>query len=92
MEDKVILTVSQVVKILQTKGNWSTHGLDRPVSYWWKRAHVLHEDVSKAFQAIMGGQPEYPLWFSAGKTSLIPKPGKFSSDNQRPITCLNSVY
>ena len=27
-----------------------------------------------------------------GKTSLIPKPGEFSSNNQRPITCLNTVY
>ena len=27
-----------------------------------------------------------------GKTSLIPKPGKFSSGNQRPFTCLNTIY
>ena len=35
---------------------------------------------------------EYPLWFAEGKTSLIPKAGKFSSENQRPITCLNNMY
>ena len=27
-----------------------------------------------------------------GKTSLIPKTGEFPSDNQRPITCLNTMY
>ena len=31
----------------------------------------------------------YPLWFSEGKIQLMPKPGSFSSENQRPITCLN---
>ena len=30
--------------------------------------------------------------FTQGKTSLIPKPGVFSSDNIRPITCLNTIY
>ena len=41
----------------------------------------------KTFQAMTQGAHEYPLWFSGGKTSLIPKPGEFASDNQRPITC-----
>ena len=27
-----------------------------------------------------------------GKTTLIPKPGEFRSDNQRPITFLNNMY
>ena len=35
---------------------------------------------------------EYPQWFAEGKTSLLPKPGEFSSENQRPITCLNNLY
>ena len=33
-----------------------------------------------------------PFWFTEGKTSLIPKAGEFSSENQRPITCLNTIY
>ena len=37
-------------------------------------------------------QNDFPIWFVGGKTSLIPKPGEFSSNNQRPITCLNTVY
>ena len=48
--------------------------------------------VATAFQAISSIDGEYPLWFSEGKTSLIPKPGEFTSDNQRPITCLNTMY
>ena len=35
---------------------------------------------------------EYPLWFAEGKTSLLPKAGEFSSEDQRPITCLNNMY
>ena len=48
--------------------------------------------AATAFQAISSIDGEYPLWFSEGKTSLIPKPGKFTSDNQRPITSLNTMY
>ena len=48
--------------------------------------------MATAFQAISSIDGEYPLWFSEGKTSLIPKPGEFTSDNQRPITCLNTMY
>ncbi|XP_074612680.1 fibroblast growth factor receptor 2-like isoform X3 [Acropora palmata] len=29
---------------------------------------------------------------NGGRTTLIPKSGSFSSDNQRPITCLNTIY
>ena len=27
-----------------------------------------------------------------GGENIIPKPGKFSSDNQKPIMCLNTIY
>ena len=67
-------------------------GPGRLANFWWKRAHSLHKEVAIAFQAISRSDEEYPQWFSEGKTSLIPKPGNFSSDNQRPITCLNTIY
>ena len=57
-----------------------------------RTAHTLHEGVAFAFQAISRRDDEYPLWFSKGKASLIPKPGEFTSDNQRTITCLNTIY
>ena len=34
----------------------------------------------------------YPKWFTEGKTRLIPRQGAFTSENQRPITCLNTLY
>ena len=30
--------------------------------------------------------------FAEGKTTLLPNPGELTSDNQRPITCLNTMY
>ena len=41
---------------------------------------------------IAQSDQDVPLWFTEGRTSLIPKPGEFSSENQGPITCLNTVY
>lgn len=79
-------------KVLTKKKNWSAPGPDRLANFWWKRANSLHKGVATAFQASSMSDEEYPQWFSEGKTSLIPKPGKFSSDNQRPITCLNTIY
>ena len=35
---------------------------------------------------------KYLQWFAEAKASLLPKPGEFSSENQRPITCLNNLY
>ena len=41
---------------------------------------------------IARSDQDVPLWFIEGRTSLIPKPGEFSSENQWLITCLNTVY
>ena len=82
----------QAVKILSKKRNWSAPGPDKLVNYWWKRAQVLHEGVAKAFVSISERIEDYPAWFSEGKTRLLPKSGEFTSENQRPITCLNNMY
>ena len=47
---------------------------------------------SRASKEVSKSDEEYPECFSEGKTSLIPKEGDFLSENQRPITCLNSMY
>ena len=86
------LTEDEAVKIVGKKRNWSAPGPDKLVNYWWKKAEVLHNDVTASFRAISVAQTDFPIWFAGGKTSLIPKPREFSSDNQRPITCLNTVY
>ena len=81
-----------MAKVLNKKKDWGVPGPDRLANFWWKCAHSLHKGMAIAFQEISSRDEEYPQWFSEGKTSLIPKPGKSSSDNQRPITCLNTIY
>ena len=61
-------------------------------NYWWKRACALHEGVTCAFKTITSSSCAYPKWFTEGKTRLIPKQGDVASENQRPITCLNTSY
>ena len=66
---------------------------DRIANFWWKKATILHKEIATCFQATAQLEDlQFPLWFSEGKTTLIPKPGEFRSDNQRPITCLNNLY
>ena len=86
------LKTSPAVRALLKKRNWSAPGPDKLVNYWWKRAHALHDGVTRAFLAISESEEEFPGWFSEGKPSLLPKPGDFCSENQRPITCLNNIY
>ena len=53
---------------------------------------LVHDRIARAFQAIAQEDQEIPLRFAEGKSSLLPKPGEFTSANQRPITCLNTIY
>ena len=87
------LNAEQVTKIIKRKKNWSAPGPDRIAYFWWKKATILHEEIATCFQATAQLEDlQLPLWFSEGKTTLIPKPGEFRSDNRRPITCLNNPY
>ena len=83
---------NEAVKGILKKRNWSAPGPDRVVNYWWKRACTLHEGFSSAFKTITRSSCAYPKWFTEGKTRLIPKQGDFTSENQHPITCLNTSY
>ena len=82
----------QVKKVIVKKRNWSAPGPNMIVNYWWKRAETLHESVALSFREMGLDDNDVPLWFTQGKTSLIPKPGAFSSDNTRPITSFNTIY
>ena len=82
----------QAVKIILKKKNWSAPGQDREINYWWKRVCSLHEGMASAFKAVADISMAYPKWFTEGKTSLLPKPGEFTSENQCPTTCLNTSY
>ena len=92
MDEAWTLETAEAVSVLKRKKNWSASGPDKLVNFWWKRAHALHEGVARSFEAFTGSDHEYPSWFAEGKTTLIPKPGEFTSNNQRPITCLNTSY
>ena len=87
-----MLDRDEAVKVIRRKKNWSSPGPDRIVHFWWKNAYSLHKDLLICFQSVANTRGEYPEWFAGGRTTLIPKPGPFTSENQRPITCLNTVY
>ena len=91
-ENDVELDSRRAVEALMRKKNWSAPGPDRVTKYWWKQALALHEGVTRSFKSIMLNNYDFPLRFTGGRTTLIPKPGSFTSDNQRPITCLNTIH
>ena len=86
------LSTEASTKVIKQKRNWSAPGPDRLANFWWKKATCLHQGIATCFAAIGNGEENYPHWFTGGKTTLIPKPGEFISENQRPITCLNTLY
>jgi len=59
-----------------------------------EKVNCVHEGVAKpSFQGIAAcTDQEVHFWFTEGKTSLIPKAGEFSNENQRQITCLNTIF
>ena len=91
-ENDVELDSLKAVGVLKRKKNWSAPGPDKLINYWWKQAIALHDGVTRAFKTIMLNNYDFPLWFTGGRTTLIPKPGSFTSDNQRSVTCLNTIY
>ena len=86
------LETAEAAGVLKRKKNWSAPGPDKLFNFWWKRARALHEGVARSFKAISRVDNEYPFWFVEGKTSLIPKPGEFTSDNQRPLNHLSEYF
>ena len=87
------LNAEQVTKIINRKKNWSAPGPDGSANVWLKKATIWRKEIATCFQATAQLEDlQFPLWFSEGKTTLIPKPGEFRSDNQRPITCLNNLH
>ena len=92
-EENILGLDSEVIKeAIRRKKNWSAPGPDRIANFWWKKVDAIHKDIIEAFQITTRSTDDFPLWLSEGKTTLIPKPGEFTSDNQRPITCLNTLY
>ena len=85
------LNAEQVTKIINTKKKRSAPG--RIVNFWWKKATILHKEIATYFQATAQLEDlQFALWFLEGKTTLIPKPSEYRSDNQRPTTRLDNLY
>ena len=91
-ENAVELDSRRAVRVLKRKRNWRAPGQDRVTNYWWKQAITLHDGVTGAFKSIMLNNYDFPLWFTGARTTLILKQGSFTSDNQRAITCHNTIY
>ena len=91
-ENDAELDSRKAVGVLKRKKNCSAPGPDKLTNYWWKQGIALHDGVTRAFKTIMLNNNDFPLCFTGGRTTLIPKPGSFTSDKQRPITCLNTIY
>ena len=81
------LDTMEATQVLTRKKNCSAPGPDRLTNFWWKKAKVLHEGVALSFQTIANINIEYPAWLSESKSTILSKPGEFTDDNQRPITC-----
>ena len=79
--DEWALEVAEAVKVLSNKRSWSAPGPDKITNFWWKRASTLLEGVVESFKEVSKSDEDYPVWFSEGKTSLIPKEGEFLSEN-----------
>ena len=90
--ERFSLNKERAKQVISKKRNWSAPGPDRIVNFWWKKIESLHEMVVDCLEQIGQGDYEIPLWFTQGKTSLLPKAGEFRSENHRPITCLNTIY
>ena len=88
-DESLELSTEQASSVITKKRNWSAPGPDQIVTFWWNKVYCVHEGVAKSFQAIARTDREVPFWFTEGK---IQKAGEFSSGNQRPITCLNTIY
>ena len=59
-----MLDTKTVEKALVKRKAWSAPGPDKIVNCWWKKLTVMHKDMAKAFQAIIEGSQDLPLWFS----------------------------
>ena len=81
LKKSVKLTGNKVGQTIKTKKNWSAPGPDLLANFWWKKVVVLRQDEARSFEATALCERDFPLWFSVGKTSFLPKPGEFAKDN-----------
>ena len=79
-------------KTVRKKKNWSTPGPDLIANFWWKKLTCILKFMTGVFRQIFNVRLIIEQWVCTGRVSLLPKPGEWSESNQRPITCLNTMY
>ena len=77
---------------IRKKKNWSGPGPDLIANFWWKKLSSIIDSVTEVFREIFNEVLMIEQWVCTGRVSLLPKPGEWSESNQRPITCLNTIY
>ena len=82
--------IDQATKKFQ---NWKSPGIDKLQNFWWSKLTNLHTCFASILDHVMQNPNESPLWFTTGRTTLIPKKKETRNpSNYRPITCLPVMY
>ena len=53
--------------------NWKSPGIDKLQNFWWSNLPSLHTRFASILDQTMQHPEETPLWFTTGRTTLIPK-------------------
>ena len=77
---------------IRKKKNWSAPGPDGICNFWWKKITLVFHVTLDIFSGLINEEKGIESWYCRGRTALIEKPGEWSKENQRPITCLNTHY
>ena len=77
---------------IKKKKNCTSPGPDRIVNFWLKKLPCIIEVCVKLYFNTINILQSIEPWICQGRVALIPKEGEWSASNQRPITCLNTLY
>ena len=79
--------------VLKKMKNNGAPGHDLIRSYWIKKLHCTHSQLTKLITGLYEEDSRVPDWLATGKTILIPKTEDTrSTKNLRPIACHNITY
>ena len=86
------ITMDVCKNTVRKKKNWSAPGPDKITNFWWKKLPCIMKLIVDLFHNIINVLLTIERWVCAGRVALLPKEGVWSEANQRPITCLNTIY
>lgn len=73
------------------KKNWSACGDDKIPNYFWKWLRATWKVLAKNLSKL-ACERVVPEWFAMGRTTCLPKVQNADETQQRPITCLLTMY